>query len=1261
MFDYDSEKKLLTVSKIPIAARSTVYEETDMYKSYKQYRDVGLEADIRDILLPKLNEILNPTGNRNLDLLWIDKVEVKYDNTSTYRGYEYYSAFVTFGGLGLDNVSKPFCLFKLPYMDKFSLLKREGKKYAMISEIIQDDDITFSNNELKIITKGGCFINLKENSRNPKMVFNRQNISSLDVMFKLAKDEGLNPEMLYQELVSRELCNAYKDEWSMKVSIAMCDTEIVSKYVDALKEPKYSLSLVRDRLNATLSIDRAKGKILNRDIELKNGEVIEAETIITSQIIKRLKKDAVNVVYVKDIPVMDGYVLARDIRLYTVRKGTELLPEIRDYLPAQRGNFLAKDVHFDLDNQIIIPPRTVVTKKLLEVLAFNGYTMVELSPSVDSSVIKRVPLESTIVGNRCFTKRDLGLDQSDEWVYVDLNGEYKEPSDSLTAYDLAAMISLYDKVVINEDLEVVAHRDLAFRKKIYMANENFHIAFENAASTFVSIMSNKFHEIFEKKKQLFGKPDEMESIFYPLAKHWWRYLYKTLRVIQPVDMSNPVAFYSSFAKVNTIVKDKNAITYDQHSLALGYYGKICPYETPSGKTMGVVGNKAIGCKIEDGVMKTSYYRVKHIGNKSFIDFSEKVWMAVHEEEKKRIADITSVQYDAKTGEIFTEGRILARVPDIKSLEKMTVSYINVDDIDLVNTDPNQTNGVVATTIPFQGADDSARVIFGLSMAKQAIALANAEVPIVMTSGFIDIPRMSTYFMIQAEYNGVVTDANSRRVVVQYDGFTEDTVYEYDIKEFNHDSVIIRELCVSEGDFVRAGDILVTSNFIKEGYLATGINCLVAYIPEGYNYEDGVFASEHLASKITSIGAKIETHPISKVFKRIKIDKIDNFRYITKGATLYRLKQLVGSGGEDASNYIRSKKIEGFIVDSTIEVDPETSRDKEIRVEAIAFNKMQHGDKLANRHGNKGVTTKTQENVDMPYLINGEIVDLCYNPAGVTSRMNIGQILECNAGLACYVLGIRIRTDSFNGASVDNIKMLLSYAWHLANDDDTEAVFHMAEFAELPENLHDHCRNNIGKIRSWKDSFNPDGTAWLYNPRTGKLFETPVVVGINYVYKLVHEAVKKAHARGGFLTERYIEKLSCPTKGSRVGGGQRFGYMELDALAAYGANDFIYEILNERGDNPVARNNLIVSRYHKGDEYMLDEETAIRRSTEGFVNYMEALGVHIDFEGELPNNTELESMKRKIYKPIALRTAVNVSDRQIKTRSLTKLAKEISSI
>ncbi len=1258
---FDSDKGILTISKIPVKYAGSVYEVSDAYESYARYRDYGLEQDIREQLMPLLQEIVGSDGSI-IDNVWLKDYEIVYDNTSTYLGHEYYSAFVTLTSTRFEGKSAKFCIFKLPYMDEYGVLSREGKEYALINELVQDDDITYNEGELKIITYGGCYVNLKGRGAKPKVTFRKKGISAHSIMAALAGEEGINPVALIDKLVARSLALTFRTEIEKEVlAVYAGDMPEVAAYVEALKSENYSLKAVRDKVNKTLSIDRALGYSLARSIELKSGEVIKSETIVTKNILKKLKQSAVNELTVIDVPKMQGYYIKETIRLYMLRRGTELIPEVREYFPNEKGNYLNRDIRSGEQGEslVIIPEGTVIGKGMLEMLAYNGVEYVIVAKTANSEAVETVPLVRSIVGNRCFTKRELGISDSSEYVYVTEQGTYEPPSDKLTAYDMAAMISLYSQLVIGKDVEIIANRDLGLRKKVNMANESFHRAFMKAAPQFAVMMKASLRSMFKNTPGDFYNADKLESKFFVLAEKWWQTLYLDMKVIMRIDKSNPLSFYSSFAKINTIVSDKNAISRDQHGLSMGHYGRLCPYETPSSKTMGVVNNRAIGLKIENGIMKTGYHPIKHIGSTSYIDFKVVKYLSVEEEEQYRIADIMSLDFDFETGRIKNTGKVIARVPNRAKLEKMDVQHVDILKVDLVNIDPNQTDGLVATTIPFQGANDSARVIFGLSMAKQAKPCHRSEVPIVMTSAFYNIPRKSPYFMVQAEYDGVVEEVFPSMITVYYHELNDYKTYKFKSQEFSKDSVIIREVLVKPGDEVRTGDIIVTSNFIKDGYLAMGVNVLVAYVPEGYNYEDGVYGSVRLAEKLTSYGSSVETKKISQKYKSSKISYVNKFKYNSKDSFLFSLLQQVGS--EMVTNSVYSKSIKGFVVSTGFEWYKDSYYSQGIRTEAVSFDKVNRGDKTANRHGNKGVTPILCDNNFMPRFKNGEFVDAAYNPLGVPSRMNIGQVLECNLGLACYVLGIRANSDSFNGADEEEIRELLSYAWDLANSTDAEEVFHSPQYSNLPKALHEWCRGRLLEIRFWKGAFNKDGTAQMYNPNTDSYFETPVLVGINYVYKLVHLADKKVHGRAGYCTEPYVPKLCAPPKGSSKSGGQRMGYMEYNALAGSGAVAFMHELLNERSDNYVARNNMTVDVLHTGSEdFRLDESTAIRRSTEYFVSVMEALGCKIDFEGELPNDTKEDIEQRMCYKRDALIKATELNESR-KITSLSSFADEMGSI
>lgn len=1238
MFYFDNKHDRLVICKVPKEKPNYVYEECDMYKSYMKYVKEGMIEDISNKFIPALSQTLENAGESEI---YIKDFEVFEDKYSNYRGWEYYSLKVNFGGIGVGNDMDKFVIFKIPYMDKFGVVYREGKTYALISELVQDDDITYGDGELKIITKGGCYINIKAASKTSKNIvtkFRGKNLKTIEILFGLAEEEGLNGVELFKKLKSVELNNLFKSDTALNIAcMDWAKTQNVA-FVDILKKDMYNVSAVRNRLNEVFSIDKALGEVLFEPVKLKDGKVYPYGTLITESVLRDLKQSHINEVYVKYIPNMVGQYLARNVQLRIIRKGTEMIECLEGALPDEDGMFVSKDYVFDEGNEIIIPIGTVVTEGMLEAFAYNGYTEVFLSESDSNlSIYKEVPLEISIIGNRHYKCKDVGVGLSDDYVYITENDEILPASETFTAYDMLAMISLFDRLSKGLDYNLVADRDMGLRKKVNQANELFHKAFDQALNDYIPKIRNKFVNVYKKQRSQFFDADAMEAMFMKFSDIWWQKLYK-MKVVNVIDKMNPVSYYSSFNKINTIIADKNAIKRSQHSLSMGHFNRICPYETPSGKTMGVVGNKVPLCKIVENKMLTPYYRVRHIGDRAFIS-DVKEYMTVQEEEKYRIGSITALDVNWETREILTKGRVLARVPSQNSLEKMTVADIDLKYIELVNCDPQQTESMTAQTIPFAGADDSARVIFGLSMAKQAKGQVDGQIPLVNTNAFYDLPRTSDYYMIHAEKDGIVQEVSNDFVAVLYDDerqsdddYDNVRVYEFKPRDLSVNSIVIRTVNVKEGQRIKAGDVLVRSNYVKDDVMVTGQNALVGYGSMGYNYEDGLYVAKRFGYNSMSYGVKVEKEKVPKAFNSVKISDVDKYKYIKKHDKLYSIQY---NNGDYSNNFnVYADHAKGFIIKCSA-VDSNRNNSTTIVTECVSLDYMHEGDKTANRHGNKGVTPRITDNSKMPAFNNGEFLDIVYNPEGLPSRMNFGQVLECHIGLCCYITKIGVDCDSFNGASIYDITLLLSLVWNLANTDDWESILGQDRFKVLPKEYIQRLYDNKDYIRTWENCFNEDGTAWLINPYTGTYFENPVLVGVNYVYKLYHEVLNKEHARAGYCTEPYVAKLNSPPKGSSKEGGQRLGYMEFDALMQYGATEMLYEFQNARGDNGVARNNFIVDALHDSDEYKLPKDTAIRRSTEYFVAMLEALGFTTDFEGALPNKVIDEYSRRRMYKPKAL--------------------------
>lgn len=1302
MFEYDDNKQVLTISKIPVIKKGHKYQPSEMYLSYMKYITEGAVDDVKNILIKELNAELGGSYNK-VDLL---DIKVEEDIYSSYHKYKKYSVFCKcrFGTLAVNNDEvRPFSIMKLPWMDEDGALSKDGKKYAMISELVQDDYITFNGQKVKVVTETGRVVNMEFDGSKVKFVTpHRNKVNALTVMHALAKVEGLDSLELFNKLASVELFNSYpgktkleRDTKLRKDIVFGVNEDRISEFVSILSgrdvrpelqeddtlEKKvyldnYNLKEVRNRINEVCSLDRAIGYQLAVNIKISDSVEYQCDTVVDESMLRSLRLSKINELKVKEIPNMIGYYLAEDIPLYTIRRGTPINRALVEAMhmykadwgdeieKALTGNNLVEQINLPVGDCIVLESGTMIDDLLLEIINYNGYLEVELSQKI-GGVSRNVPLYITVVGNRTIMVRDAAINSAkikelelalDDYVYIDKDGNYVKCSEHLTAYDVLSLISLIDRVVQGKDESSIVSLDAGLRKRVNLAYESFHDAFIKAVPRFLKTRGGAVSKLKAKLNNYDGaflsNSGELEALFFSFSKMWWKILYTEKKVIQQLDMVNPVAYYSSLDKINTILASKKAISESQHLLAMGHYGRICPYETPSGKTMGIVGNKAVECRIVGNKMVTPYHPVTDNGAGLFINFSKKVYLTVEEEEKKRIADITTVKFDKTTGRVLNvQDRVPARIPTSVGNERMTLADIEVSSIEFVNVNPSQTCACPATTIPFVESNDSARVVFGVGMVKQSKSLMESEEPIVTTSGYTDVLKRSPVFMVHAEENGVVEDVDIASVTIMYEKLGLKT-YTFDPKEVSTNSIIIRYVEVERNQEVKAGEVLVSSNYISNGSLSMGVNCLVGYISTGNNYEDGINVSDRLKCRLRSFSPVREIRPIAKKLKDAFLKPERNFSYLGPNDDLFKLQY-----GDKEIKFKPEKKSKGFIIKRAMERDPNDGQKNVVAIETLSFSYAVKGDKLANRHGNKGVMPEPTPNNEMPQFENGEIIDICFSPAGVSSRMNIGQLKEANLGFVGMLTGTRMNSDTFNGASRGEIKMLLKFVHRLANEDDYERV--LAEHADiLPSGYINKCREQISFIQNWRGCFEEDGTAYLYNPRTGKKFETRAMIGVCYMHKLYHEVAKKEHARAGYLTEPYVEKLDAPPKGASKKGGQGYGHMELNALAAHGASNFMTELLNERGDNNVKRTNMTLSAVHEGNSYHLAESTAIRRSTEIFVNTAESLGVQIDFEGKLPNNTKQEASKRQAYK---VKTLITANDTKGLNRDVVNVDKMVELI
>jgi len=1088
---------------------------------------------------------------------------------------------------------------------------------------------------------------------------------------------------------------------------------MINGYSNNGVEPS-NLGDIRYQLNELMSISRGLGRVLSRDVYDSSDNLLAREgDLVNKGMIAKFNSKRINCYYVKTSPVFQpGSELAIMIPIWEIPEGVYVPAMLRDQVPKRYMNEdgvtkcqvvypdgeTTGDLDFKICHLLLIKQGTIITRELLRFInSCFIYDTKEVIPtpsdlnapqklSEHNTIASNWNLKATrhrvpIVKNRYATaaESDDGEKQDDSthyllfeeeilgnrhfaandgWVFVSEDGQEAPASPYLTVFDLVCLLSITYRLQNGQYIDLVADKDLGVRKKFCLIDDHIHEALVKGSRAYGS---SAYGYIYKKKGDTIT-----DKFAYKACSDIIEYMGgRGKKVTMLVDVTNPAAYVSSISRVNTVVADSHATTNTMRLLSMGYYGRICPYETPQSQKLGLTNSKAHRARIVNNEVWTPYYRVTHVGNRHKVDTSRKVWFTIQDEEKYRIADLLSLKLN-ENNVITNTGLVLARVPAVNSLEKMEVQNINIALIEYVNCYPDQTLSATATTIPYIGSNDAVRVSYGLSMARQSRPLMYREVPTIMTHANFDMVRMNDKFMVVAEADGEVVDvmtndSRSKRnqqqltITVAYNSKIEEKVglesklshepynnmevrYEYPLVEYNHQSVIIRKAEVVPGQFVKKGDILVSSNFTKDGFMTTTVNAFIGICPAGYNYEDGVLMSNGLRKKLTSFG---HTEDEIKVSGNTRVEHRNYLNYhYTNVSRLVEWSVKLPNG----SKYSSSDHIKGYLVRFVNDVKKQGHKGGKVRVSktfkahGISFNTLSGGDKIANRHGNKGVVPKVVDDEDMFYLANGQVLDILYNPVGMGSRMNIAQIKEAHITLALYVLGLKMCTQSFNEVSWKESTLLLEYAWDCANlgVDTTNAD---SKYSIYPESMRSYVKENELLVAMWKGIFEKDGTAYLYDPKTGKKKHGRVVIGINSIYKLIQESEDKLNARGGMIANSdYVAGSGRPVKGAKVNGGQTIGHMELQGLVAHGAKAFLKEMFHWRGDNVYERQTTVAKALGTYDELgpanvEIMETNKPRRATEEFFATLKALGLDViveEPEPYLPVNTRKVSDKRVIY-------------------------------
>ena len=635
-----------------------------------------------------------------------------------------------------------------------------------------------------------------------------------------------------------------------------------------------------------------------------------------------------------------------------------------------------------------------------------------------------------------------------------------------------------------------------------------------------------------------------------------------------------------------------------------HYSRMCPIETPEGPNIGLIGSLALYARVNEyGFIEAPFRRVENGVATDQID-----WMTADEEEKHVIAP-ANTPLDPKTNEFITtdaEGKLVRPHTVIARTRDFDGSFgapadVPVEDVDYMDVSPRQMLSVAATLIPFLEHDDAKRTLMGANMQRQAVPLVHPAAPYVGT-GMERRAALDSGEVTLAKNAGEVIFADAAKIIVKHAGGMD----EYHLAKYqrsNQSTCINHRPLVRVGDTVEQGEPLADGPSTDHGELALGQNLTVAYMPwEGFNYEDGIVVSERLVAEdlLTTINitrheidardTKLGPEEITREIPNLSEDMLANLDedgIILIGAEVGPGDILVGKvtpKGESAltaeerllraifgekAREVRDTSLRvphgayGIIVDVKV-FTPENSDELQpgvrevVRCYIAQKRKISVGDKMAGRHGNKGVVSRILPQEDMPYLPDGTPLDIVLNPLGVPSRMNIGQVLEVNLGYAAKACGIKVMTPVFDSARENDIGDTF---------DTAREMWHGENAPAYPTKLPKIMGEKGHIIDFSKIELDRDGKTTVYDGRTGEKFDNRVTVGYMYYLKLHHLVDDKIHARS---TGPYSLVTQQPLGGKAQFGGQRFGEMEVWALEAYGAAYTLQEILTVKSDDVEGR-------------------------------------------------------------------------------------------
>ena len=857
------------------------------------------------------------------------------------------------------------------------------------------------------------------------------------------------------------------------------------------------------------------------------------------------------------------------------------------------GCTIAEDIK-DENGNVVVSDGTLITKEILEQVRpifAAGYNVKEVTINEELDEYNKV---QTV---KVYDKKDdskvieiIGNDQS-----IDIR--------RLTISDIYASISYYlnlhDNIGSDDEIDHLANRRV--RQVGELVQKQFNVGMSRMERVIRERMTTQELETVTPKTLINIRP-----VTAALKE-----FFGSSQLSKFMDQVNPIAELTDKRRLSSLgpgglARDRAGM--DVRDVNSSHYGRICPIESPEGQNIGLITSIASYAKINDyGFIMTPYRKVVDCKVTDEVEY-----MTADEEADYYIGSATVTLSDDN---VILDDQVLARLNgETVMVKKELVNYVDVA--------PSQIVAITTSCIPFLEHDDAHRALMGANMQRQAVPLITCESPIVGT-GVEYIAARDSGSTVVAKADGVVEYADSRKIIVK-NAKGKDTYYLADFERSNASTTINQRPIVKEGEKVHRGEVIADGPSTQNGELALGKNMTVAFMTcNGYNYEDAVVLNERLVKddvytslhiehydiecRDTKLGPEeitrdipnvgedarknLDSNGIVRIGTEVKDGDILVGKVTPKGVQeLTAEEKLLHAIFGEKTREVRdtSLRVEhgaGGIVHDVKVYTKENSDElpagvsKIVRVYIIQKRKIQVGDKMAGRHGNKGVISLILPEEDMPYTADGKPVDIILNPQGVPSRMNIGQILELHLGMAGKKLGVKYATPVFDGASQQEI------------------------YEQMEEAGMDH-----------------DGKVVLYNGRTGEPFENRVSVGVMYMVKLHHMVDDKLHARS---TGPYSMVTQQPLGGKAQFGGQRFGEMEVWALYAYGAAHVLQEIMTVKSDDIVGR----VKVYEALVKGKPIDQAGIPESFRVLIKEFQALGLDVQIENEKNELVSLKDMEQ----------------------------------